>query len=123
MDRKEKRFKYLRNNNYLFSRKELEKRPISSGYIKSTDISTVPPPRMMTKAPFEDVLQFCSQYDEDGLYIDLVGYRFHIFRHILYKILNFKMVLTTSKLHLNDNCEKSCLRKKHDSNNTIEKLI
>ncbi|WAR15294.1 ARHGQ-like protein [Mya arenaria] len=51
--------------------KELERRPISSAYIKPTDLSTVPPHKTMT-APFQDMIQFCSQYDEDGLYIDLV---------------------------------------------------
>ncbi|XP_052821353.1 rho guanine nucleotide exchange factor 5-like isoform X2 [Mya arenaria] len=63
----------LPDDNYSLAeeiRKELERRPISSAYIKPTDLSTVPPHKTMT-APFQDMIQFCSQYDEDGLYIDL----------------------------------------------------
>ena len=55
----------------LYFRKELEKRPVSSGYIQAHDLSTVPDPRSIIP-PFEDVLKFKSQYEEDGLYIDLV---------------------------------------------------
>ena len=55
----------------LFLRRELEKRPVSSGYIQAHDLSTVPEPRSIIP-PFEDVLKFKSQYEEDGLYIDLV---------------------------------------------------
>ena len=44
---------------------------MSSGYIQAHDLSTVPEPRSIIP-PFEDVLKFKSQYEEDGLYIDLV---------------------------------------------------
>ena len=55
----------------MFSRRELERRPVSSGYIQAHDLANVPEPKSIIP-PFEDVLKFKSQYEEDGLYIDLV---------------------------------------------------
>ena len=56
-------------------RKELEKRPASSAYIKPNDLTTIPAPipQKLTAVPFEDVYKFVSQNVEDGLYIDLVS--------------------------------------------------
>ena len=55
----------------MFSRRELERRPVSSGYIQAHDLANIPEPKSIIP-PFEDVLKFKSQYEEDGLYIDLV---------------------------------------------------
>ncbi|XP_053378788.1 uncharacterized protein LOC123528066 isoform X3 [Mercenaria mercenaria] len=54
-------------------RKELEKRPVSSAYIKPHDLATVPEVQKK-KPPVDDVLKLVSKYEEDGIYIDLNVY-------------------------------------------------
>ncbi|KAH3822455.1 hypothetical protein DPMN_124233, partial [Dreissena polymorpha] len=57
----------------LAGRKELEKRPISSAYIKPTDLSTVPEPRSIDNRagtpPVSEMMTYIKM--QDGMYLDL----------------------------------------------------
>ena len=56
----------------LLYRKELEKRPVSSAYIKPHDLATIPEVHKKKGEVEGDGLKLVTNYEEDGIYIDLV---------------------------------------------------